>query len=372
MPTFQELFGSPPTTHAHAPGRVNLLGEHTDYNDGFVLPTAIPQQTVVHLGLSRDGQHHFYSQQLDGRVDLRVDEAHPQGFARYLLGCIRVLEQRGIEVPPLNIWVTSTVPMRAGLSSSAALEVAVLRGLRSHLNLSLDDVDIALLGQQAERDYAGVQCGIMDQMAASLADTEHLLFLDTRTLERQLLSLPKEAEILVLHSGIQRQLADSGYNQRRAECEAAARQLGVTALRDIQAVTDLTPLPAPLYQRARHVVTENQRVLMARQGLSAQDFGTLMNDSHASLRDDYQVSVPGLDTLVDILQTTPGVYGARLTGAGFGGACVALVRVGVVDAIATAVLAQYQQTGYQGHRLVPQAITASPLFTLSSHRKLTP
>ncbi|MBD0336673.1 MAG: galactokinase, partial [Cyanobacteria bacterium Co-bin13] len=191
MTTFQDIFKAEPQVQTRAPGRVNLLGEHTDYNDGFVLPTAIPQQTTVYLGLSPDEQHHLYSQELDKHISLHPAEDTPEDFASYIVGCIRVLEQEGITVPPLNIYVTSAVPMGSGLSSSAALEVAVLRVLRSLLNLDLDDVNIALLGQQAERQYAGVKCGNMDQMSSSLADADHLLCLDTRTLDRSLLPLPE-------------------------------------------------------------------------------------------------------------------------------------------------------------------------------------
>jgi galactokinase len=296
----------PTRTEASAPGRVNLLGEHTDYNDGYVLPIAISLQTTVQLSFSADRQHHFYSQAFAEKVSLISNDPVPQGFASYLYGCIRVLEQQGISIPPLNVYITSTVPIRAGLSSSAALEVAMLRGLRSLLSLDLDDVQIAQLGQQAERQYSGVQCGIMDQMAASLGDSEHLLFLDTRTLEFQRLPIPIGAGIIAIDSGIPRALAESGYNQRRSECEAAAKLMGVQALRDIPNIEAIAHLPSPLQARSRHVISENDRVLTARQGISAKQFGALMNASHASLRDDYQVSVVGLDILVDILQKNKG------------------------------------------------------------------
>lgn len=353
-PMFQQVFQADPEVEASAPGRVNLLGEHTDYNDGFVLPTAIPQQTTVTLGFSPDSYHHFYAQELGTQVSLRTTDPTPKGFASYLFGCIRVLEDQGIAIPPLNIAITSKVPMGAGLSSSAALEVALLRGLRSLLHLDLDDVRIAQVGQQAERQYAGVQCGIMDQMASSLADAAHLLFLDTRTLDRRLLPFPPASEIVVIDSGIPRTLASSGYNQRRAECEAAAAQLGVPALRDVTDLGAIASLPAPLKQRARHVITENARVLEAGQGISAQRFGALMNTSHASLRDDYEVSIAGLDQLVSMLQSRPDVFGARLTGAGFGGACVALVAAGKGQEVAKTVLEQYNQAGHQGRILVPE------------------
>ncbi|NJP08240.1 MAG: galactokinase [Leptolyngbyaceae cyanobacterium RU_5_1] len=346
---FQQIFNAAPDVEASAPGRVNLLGEHTDYNDGFVLPTAIPQQTTVYVGPSPDDRHHFYSAELAEWIDVNPAESTPQGFASYIYGCIRVLEQAGHTIPPINLFVTSTVPIGSGLSSSAALEVATLRGLRSLLKLDLDDVKLAQLGQQAEIQYVGVNCGILDQMACSLADTNHMLFLDTRTLDRQILSFPNGAEIVVIDSGVARSLASSGYNQRRAECETAARQLGVKALRDVNDPQTADSLPEPIRRRARHVITENNRVLKVLAGISAEAFGELMKASHASLRDDYEVSVPALDKLVDILQNTSGVFGARLTGAGFGGACVALVKTGKGKTIAQSVLTQYTNAGYKGH-----------------------
>ncbi|OUL22917.1 galactokinase [Nostoc sp. RF31YmG] len=351
---FQKIFDKPPEIEASAPGRVNLLGEHTDYNDGFVLPTAIPQKTTVQLGFSTDGEHHFYSENLDEQVSVLDINHTPSGFASYIFGCIHVLQQKAYTIPSLNVYVKSSVPMGSGLSSSAALEVSTLRAVRQLLNLPINDVEIAQLAQQAEIHYAGVQCGIMDQMASSLADTEHILFLDTRTLERRVLPLPSRAEILVIDSGVPRTLASSGYNQRRAECEEAARSLGVKALRDITDASNVKELPEPLRRRARHVVTENNRVLEVLQGVSSERFGELMNASHASLRDDYEVSVPALDTLVEILQKTPGVFGARLTGAGFGGACVALVAAGAAGAIANHTLQAYNQAGYTGQILVPE------------------
>lgn len=349
---FQQTFGTKPEAQATAPGRVNLLGEHTDYNDGFVLPIAIPQRTKVELGFSQDSQHHFYSQELEEMVSVASCDRTPQGFASYIFGCIQLVAKQGYKIPPVNIYVTSTVPIGVGLSSSAALEVATLKGLRSLLNLPIDDVQIAQIGQQAEIQYAGLNCGIMDQMASSLADTHSMLFLDTRTLERRTLELPAGGEILVIDSGVHHELAaGSGYNQRRAQCEEAARLLGVKALRDITNPQVAESLPEPLCRRARHVISENNRVLEAVAGVSVSRFGELMNASHASQRDDYEVSVPEVDALVDILQKTSGVFGARLTGGGFGGACVALVAEGK-SAIATDVLKQYGELGYKGQVLV--------------------
>ncbi|MET0963604.1 MAG: galactokinase [Noviherbaspirillum sp.] len=329
---------------ASAPGRVNLLGEHTDYNDGYVLPVAIPQRTYVQASLSSDGRFHAYSQNLDENVAFDPEGELPDGFARYVGGCVRILRDHGIAVPPLCLKVHSEVPMGAGLSSSAALEVALLRALRQLLGLDLDDVQIAQYAQAAEIGYAGVQCGIMDQMAASLADTGHMLFLDTRTLERRLLPLPPGSGLIVIDSGVARTLATSKYNERFAQCREAARLLGVPMLRDIADASALAGLPCVLQRRARHVVTENARVRAAvAEGVDGPAFGRLMNASHASLRDDYEVSVPALDILCDMLRARPGVYGARLTGAGFGGACVALCERERAAPIAADVTVRYNR-----------------------------
>jgi galactokinase len=268
-----------------------------------------------------------------------------------VFGCIEVLKARGAIVPPLLVYVTSEVPMGSGLSSSAALEVAVLRALRELLNVTIDDVELAQLAQRAEIEHAGVRCGIMDQMASSLGTPKQMLFLDTRTLERKLLPLP-EGDLIVIDSGVARTLAASGYNQRRSECERAASLLGVRALRDETTLDRIDELPEPLDRRARHIITENARVLEAANGVSVERFGELMNDSHASLRDDYEVSVPALDTLVLLLQEHPNVYGARLTGAGFGGACVALAHPGTANEVKTTVLKNYAKAGYEGTALV--------------------
>lgn len=338
---------------AEAPGRVNLLGEHTDYNDGYVLPVAIVQRTRVAVRRSRDVNFTLHAASLRETVQFTLDAPPAAHFARYVYGCLVEARAAGIEVPPLHIDVDSTVPMGVGLSSSAALEVATLRALRALLGAPLDDVQIAQLAQRAEIEHAGVRCGIMDQMASSLASTDRALFLDTRTLERRLVPLPPHSAVLVFDSGIARTLAGSGYNQRRAECEQAARLLGVPALRDATDDAAIEALPDPLSRRARHVVSENRRVLRAVPGCDAREFGTLMNASHASLRDDYEVSVPALDRLVALLQAHPAVYGARLTGAGFGGACVALAHPHDLPAVAFSVLRSYADEGFEGRLLVP-------------------
>jgi galactokinase len=345
---------SPDNVQASAPGRVNLLGEHTDYNDGFVLPTAIPQQTRVSLRRNGGDAFRVRATTLDATASFTFDTPPSEHFATYVHGCIREFAAAtGATIPGLDIEIDSDVPMGVGLSSSAALEVATLRALRMLLATQLDDVRIAQLAQRAEILYAGVRCGIMDQMASSLADTGSMLFLDTRTLDRRLLPLPAQTELLVLDSGISRSLAGTAYNDRRRECEEAARLLGVRSLRDVTDVAALDVLPETLHRRARHVVTENARVLRVLDGIDAAAFGALMNASHASLRDDYAVSVPPLDKLVAALQGDPEVHGARLTGAGFGGACVALCHADRARAVAVRALGTYSHTGHAGRRLVP-------------------
>ena len=353
--TYEEIYSAEPAVLATAPGRVNLLGEHTDYNDGYVLPTAIPQQTTVVLRINRLNEFRVYAADLDAHARFALDQAPAEVFAQYLYGCVLVLREQGIMVPPLDIHVTSNVPMGVGLSSSAALEVAMLRALRALLHLNIDDVTIARFAQKAEIEYAHVRVGIMDQMASSLADSNHMLFLDTRTLERRLLPLPHGGELLVIDSGLSRSLAGSAYNTRREECEEAAQRLGVRALRDVSDIDKVEALAEPYRRRARHVVSENERVLQAVKGVTLQEFGSLMNASHSSLRDDFEVSAPALDRLVNLLQSHSQVFGARLTGAGFGGACVALCQSGSAVEIGRAVLADYHAAGQRGHILIPQA-----------------
>ncbi|MNN07235.1 Galactokinase [compost metagenome] len=353
MITPDAYFGTVPVVVASAPGRVNLLGEHTDYNDGYMLPCATPQRTRVMLALAADGHHQFYSATLDELVRFERQCAAPPGFGRYLEGCIRLLEERGVAVPAVRGHIDSDVPPGAGLSSSAALEIAMLRALRQLLGLQIDDVSLALMGQQAEIRYAQVNCGVMDQMASSLADERHMLLLDARTLRHELLALPHDSEVLVIDSGVARTLAGSAYNVRRAECEQAARLLGVAALRDVREPSVVEGLPEPYRRRARHVVSENLRVLQACGQHGPVLFGQLMAQSHASLRDDYEVSLPVLDALVALMSAQSAVYGARLTGAGFGGACVALCRKQCAASTGRTVVQRFNAEGHSARMVVP-------------------
>jgi galactokinase len=259
----------------------------------------------------------------------------PRGdWLDYIQGLTWSLQTEGFTVPSgFDLSIASDVPLGAGLSSSAALEVAGLRAMRETFGLELDDVKLARLGQRAENEFVGARCGIMDQMAASLADASSALFLDTRSLEYRRVPLPAEADLVVIHSGVSHEISGGDYNTRRAECEAAARQLGVPQLRDLT-VGDagrVNALPEPLNRRARHVMTEDARVLAAVTALESADLerlGQLFEESHASMRDDFEVSAPDVDLLVAIAQAEPAVFGARMTGGGFGGSVVVLARSG--------------------------------------------
>jgi galactokinase len=323
------------SARAAAPGRVNLIGEHTDYNGGFVLPTAIPQQTRVELTPRSDPAVHVTSANTSTIGEYLVGEEEQRGdWLDYVQGLTWALRVHGFtEISGFDLSISSDVPLGAGLSSSASLEVAVLRAMRQAFQLELDDVTLARVGQQAENDFVGARCGIMDQMAANLADGTTALFLDTRSLEYRRVPLPTDADLVVIHSGVSHEISGGDYNTRRAECEEAARELGVPQLRDLTRddLPRIEALPEPLGRRARHVLTEDERVLeavAALEGGDLQRLGELFHASHVSMRDDFEVSVPDVDLLVELAEADPDVYGARLTGGGFGGSVVVLARSG--------------------------------------------
>lgn len=343
---FREVFGVDPGATAQAPARANLLGEHTDYNDGFVLPTPLAYRTAVEVGLVENGADQpftMHAAQFDESTERRLGEARRGDWSDYVLGCVTVLAEAGMALPPMRFAIDSDVPMGAGISSSAALEVAVLRSVRALLRLDIDDVTIAQMGQRAENSYVGMQCGIMDQMVSSLGTPGKALFLDTRDLSTELVDLPEGERIAIIHCGVAHKLTEGGYNTRRQECEAACAALGISSLRDIgtDALDRIDALPEPLNRRARHVVTENQRVVDGVAALKSGDiarFGTLMDESHVSQRDDYEVSIPEIDALVESAKRH-GAIGARLTGGGFGGSMVALVPNGEYEGWLARVLA---------------------------------
>jgi galactokinase len=360
-PSFAELFGRPPLVSADAPGRVNLIGEHTDYNGGFVLPLAIPQRTRVELAPRDDGRVRAWSANLPRAAEeYRLgEEASGRGWLDYVQGITQQLRLAGHKLGGFDLRVASDVPLGGGLSSSAALEVSLLRALREAFGLHLDDVAIALLGQKAENDFVGAPVGVMDQMASSLADERRALFLDTRHMTYERVPLPAGVEVAVIDSGISHHHAGGEYRTRRLECERAAELLGFPQLRDLdnQDLWRLAALPEPLDRRARHVITEDARVRAAVSAMQEGDLerlGKLLNLSHDSLRDDFEVSLPEVDLLVDLARAEPNVYGARMTGGGFGGAVVLLTRAGEGRAIAERVASEYRgKTGRNGEVLVP-------------------
>jgi galactokinase len=362
-PSFEVLFGSPATVTARAPGRVNLIGEHTDYNGGFVLPMAIPQQTRVELRPRGDRTVRAFSATVGSQGGTQEfilgQEAPGRGWLDYVQGVTLVLRREGFTLGGFDLRITSEVPVGSGLSSSAALDVSLLRGLREAFSLPLEDVRLALLGQKVENDFVGAPVGVMDPMACHLADGGAALFLDTRSLGYERVALPAGVEPVVINSGVAHNHAAGDYRTRRAECERAAALLGVPQLRDLTEadLPRLAALPELLGRRARHVVTEDARVLATVEALRSGDLaalGPLLYASHVSQRDDYQVSVPEIDLLVELARGEPDVLGARLTGGGFGGSIVALARTGTGAAVAQRMARAYSaRSGRTATVLVP-------------------
>ena len=359
--SFEDLFGRRPTVRADAPGRVNLIGEHTDYNGGFVLPAAIPQRTRIEAAPRDDRLVRVWSAEFekDAVVEYELGQEVAGGrWPDYVKGMTWVLAQHG-HLGGFDARVESNVPVGSGLSSSAALEIAAGRAIRELFDLSIDDVSLAVAARKAENEFVGAPVGIMDQMACSLADTNAALFLDTRTLHYERVPLPSSAGLIVINSGITHRHAGGEYAARRRECADAAARLGVSELRDVgpDQLPALETLPEPLRRRARHVVTENTRVIQTVQALRTGNLdraGELFLESHASMRDDFEVSVPAVDLLVRIASAVQGVYGARMTGGGFGGAVVALADAGRARHAAGEILGEYERAGsIQGSILVP-------------------
>jgi galactokinase len=364
---FATIFGRIPEVTSQAPGRVNLIGEHTDYNGGLVLPLALPLRTRVWLARRDDDRVRAASANLADepvREYRRGQEARTGGWIDYVQGITQVLEEDGHRVPGFDMFVDSDVPVGSGLASSAALEVAVARALRAACDLPLDDLAIARVAHRAETGLVGAPVGIMDQMAASLGDARQALLLDTRTLARELVPLPAGVDLAIIDSGITHQHASGEYRVRRSECERAAAALGVTLLSDLD-VPDLAraaTLDPPLDRRVRHVVTENARVRDAVAAMRSGDLGrlgALLIASHASLRDDYEVSLPEIDRLVEIAAAEPDVFGGRLTGGGFGGCVLLLCAASTAPAVAQRILSSYHSaTGRDGRVLLSGAATA--------------
>jgi galactokinase len=356
---FTSKFGGEPTLVVQAPGRVNLIGEHTDYNDGFVLPCAIDYRTVIAATPRDDGVVRVVAADYDDAVDeyrLDADIAHvdtPQ-WANYVRGMVRDLVRHqakaGRTLTGVDMAISGDVPQGAGLSSSASLSVAIGTLFASLPGgEGLTPIEVALAAQRAENDFVGTHCGNMDQIISACGVAGHALMIDCRSLETRPVAIPADSAVMIFHSHVQRGLVDSEYNTRRQQCESAARYLGVPALRDVDLATlesrgtGLDPLT---YRRARHVVTEDARVLAAAEALAAGDLprmGRLMAESHASMRDDFEITVPLIDRLVEIVGGVVGEQGGvRMTGGGFGGCVVALVPQALVDDVRAAVLRDYR------------------------------
>ena len=360
---FGERFGGSPDCRAEAPGRVNLIGEHTDTSGGFVLPAPIPRRCRVSLARRTGRRVRLFSsnRESDGVLEYALgQERAGRGWIDYVQGITRVLEESGHALGGFDATVASDVPLGSGLASSAALEVSLLRALRRAFGLALDDVALAQAGRRAENEFVGAPVGIMDQMASSLAPEGAALFIDTRSLAHETVPIPESAELGVIDSGLPHEHAKGGYRTRRAEVDEATRLLGVRALRDLcgedpEAVA--RRLPDPLSRRVRHVLTENRRVLDAVAALRANDLprmGALLKEAQRSLSEDFEVSTLEIDLLVALADGRPGVYGARLTGGGFGGSVLLLAARGAARAAAEAVAGDYRErTGRSASVLLP-------------------
>jgi len=357
---FQARFPrSGPIQIVEAPGRVNLLGEHTDYNAGFVFPMAIDAGIQLAGALNGTAQVNLYSLDYAAQESFLLKEIVPSkenSWANYVKGVFREFQKLGREPQGVDLVITGSVPQGAGLSSSAALEVGTALLLTALHNWQLETRDLVKLAQRAENDFVGVACGIMDQFASLMGRESHALFLDCRSLEYAAVPLPlaeRGYAVAVLNSGVRRGLASSQYNIRRRQCEEAVQLLqeklpGITSLRDVgpEHLAVVNQLPEPLKRRARHVVTENARVLQGVVALQAGDleeFGRLVSASHASLRDDFEVSCRELDILVELALEVPGVLGSRMTGAGFGGCTIALVPRSSLPTFEEQIRIEYQR-----------------------------
>ena len=356
---FAARFGGDATIY-RAPGRVNLIGDHTDYNDGYVLPAAIDRATCVAIGRRSDRRLVVHSENLNQRAEADLTALQPHGgWSDYVFGVAALLRRVGVPLPGANLLITSDVPLGAGLGSSAALEIAVATALVGDAGAQIDTRELAVLCQMAEHEWTGARCGIMDQFIALHGRRGHALLLDCRSLDYRLVPMPPSLALVICNSMVKHSVAAGAYNDRRRECEEAVRALTaplphVRALRDVSstAVDDHAHLLTGVQlRRAHHVISENNRVLdfagaLARNEVDA--IGRLMKASHESLRDDFEVSCREIDTLVDIASAHDGVVGARLTGGGFGGCTVNVVHADRAQALSGAIAADYvRRTGIQ-------------------------
>ncbi len=359
--SFSIHFNAKPKFIVRAPGRVNLIGEHTDYNEGFVLPMAIDRAVWMAIRPRTDSQVQIHSLDIQPALpsDPTPDSAFDlhsltrgKGWAEYIKGVAYQLQNAGYKLRGFDAIITGDVPRGAGLSSSAAVELAAARAFAVVSEIEWDAAKMARLAQKAENEWVGVNCGIMDQMASAASRAGHALFLDCRSLEYQFAPLPEKISVVILDTSTRRGLVDSAYNERRSQCEEAARWFGMKALRDVSVdefekrTKERKGLNEAAFKRARHIVTENARVLEALEVMKAGNIkrlGELFNASHDSLRDDFEVTNDALNIMVDCAREQASCHGARMTGAGFGGCAVALVEEENAEGFANAVSAAYRQ-----------------------------
>jgi len=367
-----EEFDQSPEYLVQAPGRVNLIGEHTDYNDGYVLPIAIDRVISIALSSIPEPEIRLFSLDFDQRISIPLENTLTKGdgWPEYLKGLIDVYKKNSLELFGWQGIISGNVPIGAGLSSSAALELAFSRAFASVSKWKWEPKRMAQLSQKAENEWLGINCGIMDQMISALGKIDHVLFLDCRSLEGINIPLPKSVRIVILDTDTRRELLDSAYNERRIQCESVAHYFGVKALRDVsieqleKSKSNLTPIE---FKRAHHVILENKRVIDCVEALrmeSLEKVGELMIASHRSLRDDFEVSSDELDLIVDYSLNAPGCYGARMTGAGFGGCAVALVEEIYINKFVYEVSKNYNlSTGKKSKLYVCKATEGASIFS---------
>ena len=367
---FQQHFNQPPSFIVRAPGRVNLIGEHTDYNDGFVLPMTIDRAMWIALRPRDDHRVLLYSIDFENHIEFSLDTIkHNKGWGEYVRGVAWALQGTGF---PLEGWegvISSDIPIGAGLSSSAALEIATAKAFSVVGNWKFTPESMARIGQKAENEWVGANTGIMDQMISAAGKADHALLIDCRDLTTRHIPLPAETAVVIMDTSTRHAHTDSGYNERREQCEAAANYFGVSHLRDVTMdqfdlrSADLGDLPR---RRARHVISENERVLRAVAAMIAGDvveMGQLMNDSHISMRDDFEITNNELNIIAHLAQTQPGCFGARMTGGGFGGCAVALVEKSITPSFVDQVTASYQEkTGLQPHVFICRPTNGAELI----------
>jgi galactokinase len=376
---FRTRYNHKPKWVVGAPGRVNLIGEHTDYNDGFVLPMAIERSVYIALRPRPDNQVRVQSLDLDQEIGFNLkslDKSEPS-WGEYIKGVAWVLQDHGYTLSGWEGVLTGDVPIGAGLSSSAALELATARAFSIASGFDWQPKHIARLAQIAENAWVGTNCGIMDQMISAIGEEDHALLIDCRSLETTAVPLPLHATTIILDTGTRRGLVDSAYNQRRAQCENVATQFNVPALRDIslqQLEQEQNHIDKIAYQRARHVISENERVLESVEALHQADltaFGQLMNASHVSMRDDFEISREEIDIMVAIAQNQDGCFGARLTGGGFGGCAVALVHIDATTSFVTNVQQLYQlKTGLDAKIYTTRPSSGARVLKLPPHTNI--